>query len=256
MTRIHRLPAASLVAAGLVSMALAVPAAAAEALAPHGPPLGHPRMAEPCARINERLAQLDRKLTAEQVRDIVAGRLAMAGEKTLRVGKVAEKDGVVDVEIVTKDGSPVTTRHVSTKTGLPPDTGKRCEQAQERTHELRAEHPGMGRRPHPGMGAGMGPEMGPPPGLAARMQARAGARDPLHLGVAAARDGHDLNLSAAQAKTLAEAALVMAGNPRLKIGAVKEKDADTVTVDIVTQDNSLVARRALDRHTGHIRRTA
>ena len=31
-------------------------------------------------------------------------------------------------------------------------------------------------------------------------------------------------------------------NPRLKLGEVKEKDADAITVDVVTKDNSLVDR--------------
>jgi hypothetical protein len=40
------------------------------------------------------------------------------------------------------------------------------------------------------------------------------------------------------------------GNPRLKVGDVKEKDADTITADIVTKDNSLVQRFIINRHTG------
>jgi hypothetical protein len=39
-------------------------------------------------------------------------------------------------------------------------------------------------------------------------------------------------------------------NPRLKLGDVKEKDADTITADIVTVDNSLVQRFDVDRNTG------
>jgi len=42
-------------------------------------------------------------------------------------------------------------------------------------------------------------------------------------------------------------------NPRLKVGEVKEKDADTITADIVTLDNSLVQRFIVDRHTGALR---
>ena len=34
----------------------------------------------------------------------------------------------------------------------------------------------------------------------------------------------------------------MMGNPHLKVGAVKEKDADTISVDIVAADNSLVTQ--------------
>jgi hypothetical protein len=42
----------------------------------------------------------------------------------------------------------------------------------------------------------------------------------------------------------------MRGNSRLKVGEVKEKDNDTVTVDIVTKDNSLVQRYQVNRHIG------
>ena len=40
------------------------------------------------------------------------------------------------------------------------------------------------------------------------------------------------------------------GNKRLKVGDVKEKDADTIVADIVTKDNSLVQRFAVNRHNG------
>ncbi len=87
------------------------------------------------------------------------------------------------------------------------------------------------------------------------MGMRRGGGDDLNLGIASNRGpGHDLNLSTAQAKTLVEAGLVKSGNTRLKVGAVKEKDADTITVDIVTTDNSLVTRREIDRRTGRISR--
>jgi hypothetical protein len=33
---------------------------------------------------------------------------------------------------------------------------------------------------------------------------------------------------------------------------VKEKDADTITADVVTKDNSLVDRFIVDRHTGAV----
>ena len=35
---------------------------------------------------------------------------------------------------------------------------------------------------------------------------------------------------------------------------MKEKDADTITADVVTKDNSLVDRFIVDRHTGFVRR--
>jgi hypothetical protein len=60
----------------------------------------------------------------------------------------------------------------------------------------------------------------------------------------------NLNLTTDQVKTRMEGWLNWRGNPRLKVGDVKEKDADTITADIVTKDNSLVQRFIINRHTG------
>ncbi len=65
--------------------------------------------------------------------------------------------------------------------------------------------------------------------------------------------GAALNLTADNAKTYFERWLAWQGNPRLKLGDVKEKDADSVVVDIVTKDNSLVQRFVVSRRTGWIR---
>ena len=59
-----------------------------------------------------------------------------------------------------------------------------------------------------------------------------------------------LNLSTDDVKSRMERWLTWRGNARLKVGEVKEKDADTITADIVTKDNSLVQRFIIDRHTG------
>jgi len=40
------------------------------------------------------------------------------------------------------------------------------------------------------------------------------------------------------------------GNARLKVGEVKVADDDSITVDVVTVDDSLVQRYSVDRHTG------
>ena len=40
------------------------------------------------------------------------------------------------------------------------------------------------------------------------------------------------------------------GKTRLKLGSVKERDANTIVVDIVTLDGSLVQRFEVDRNTG------
>jgi hypothetical protein len=59
-----------------------------------------------------------------------------------------------------------------------------------------------------------------------------------------------LNLSVDDIKNYVESAIAWNGNPNLKVGAVTERDANTVTAEIVTKDNSLVERLAFDRHTG------
>jgi hypothetical protein len=65
--------------------------------------------------------------------------------------------------------------------------------------------------------------------------------------------GGDLKLTTDDVKARFERWLAWHANPRLKIGAIKEKDADTIEVDIVTQDNSLVQRFNVDRRTGFFR---
>lgn len=48
--------------------------------------------------------------------------------------------------------------------------------------------------------------------------------------------------------------LARRGNKRLKLGAVKMINDDTITADIVTVDESLVRRLSVDRHSGRISR--
>ena len=62
--------------------------------------------------------------------------------------------------------------------------------------------------------------------------------------------GRDLNLSADTVKSELERWVTWQGNSRLKVGDVKEKDADTIVAEIVTKDSSLVQRFAVNRHTG------
>lgn len=186
-------------------------------------------------RAAERRPEIDRKLTSDQVRDIVEGRLAMRGNANLKVGRVAAKEeGVVTVDIVTKTGALVTTQEVSTRTGLP----ARLEAA--RNQRAGGDERGRG---HGGMRGGF------------RGGAHAGMRGGMGGRSLAGGAGRDLNLTVDQAKKLAEARLIMAGNPNVKVGAVKEKDADTITVDIVASDNSLVSQHEINRHTGRPNRS-
>lgn len=63
-----------------------------------------------------------------------------------------------------------------------------------------------------------------------------------------------LNLSVQDVKNRFERWLQWRDNPHLKLGAVKEAGPDTITVDIVTQDNSLVQQFEVNRKTGWINR--
>ena len=67
------------------------------------------------------------------------------------------------------------------------------------------------------------------------------------------RGAENLNLNTDDVKNRIERWLTWRGNPRFKVGEVKEKDADTITADIVTKDNSLVQRFIVNRHSGTFR---
>jgi hypothetical protein len=90
----------------------------------------------------------------------------------------------------------------------------------------------------PGMMGGNGPGYGP--GYGPR-------------GAAQGDQNANQNLTTDDVKTRVERWLAWRGNPRLKVGEVKEKDADTIFADVVTKDNSLVQRFIIDRHTGAFR---
>ncbi len=60
----------------------------------------------------------------------------------------------------------------------------------------------------------------------------------------------DMNLNVDQVKNYLQ---TMIRNPNLKVGDVKEKDADTITADVVTkQGNELVQRLDFNRHNGFV----
>jgi hypothetical protein len=63
-----------------------------------------------------------------------------------------------------------------------------------------------------------------------------------------------VNLSTDDVKARMESWLAWRQNSHLKVGDVKEKDADTISADIVTKDNSLVERFIVNRHNGFVRR--
>ena len=62
-----------------------------------------------------------------------------------------------------------------------------------------------------------------------------------------------LDLKTADVQRMLEARLQWSGNPNLKVGKVTEKDANTITAEIVTKDGSLVRGFEVDRHSGFMR---
>ena len=101
--------------------------------------------------------------------------------------------------------------------------------------------PGMmrGNGYGPGMMQGYGPGYGPRGAVQGDQNANQSANQ---------------NLTTDDVKGRMERWLNWRGNARLKVGEVKEKDADSITADIVTKDNSLVERFIVDRHSGFVRR--
>ena len=93
----------------------------------------------------------------------------------------------------------------------------------------------------PGMMQGYGPGYGP------------GMRGGYGPGYGQGAPQGNLNLSTDDVKANLQRWIDAQGNPRIKVGAVKEKDADTIEADIVTKDNSLVQRFTVNRHTGFYR---
>jgi len=210
------------------------------------------RIKDRCENMRERLANIDRDLSADQMQDIIQGRLAQVGEGNLKVGKVTKKDDdTVALEIVTKGGALVSAREFSLKTGLPTNTGANCDQIAERASKAVA---ARGERGADRRGRGMRgdrPRDGRGPDMAGGMPGRMPG-----LGlIGDVGPDRDLNLSKDQARTLAEAALIAVGNPRLKVGEVREKDADTYEVDIVASDKTVIFQREIDRHTGRPKRS-
>ena len=63
----------------------------------------------------------------------------------------------------------------------------------------------------------------------------------------------NLNLTTDNVKSYLERMIASQGNSHIKVGDVKEKDADTIVADVVTKDNSLVQRFVVNRHNGFYR---
>jgi hypothetical protein len=109
----------------------------------------------------------------------------------------------------------------------------------------------MGGGYGPGMMGGYGPGMmgGYGPGW---MMGRGYGMGPGMMGYGPGYYGNqgNLNLTTDQVKKYLEQ---MIRNPNLKVGNVKEKDADTIVAEIVTKDkDALVQRLDFNRHNGFV----
>jgi len=114
--------------------------------------------------------------------------------------------------------------------------------------------PGYGMGPGmmgPGYGYGMGPGMmGPGYGMGPGMMAPGYGRGPGYGMWGGPRE--DLKVDDVRANL--ERWLSWQGNPRLKLGSVKEDGKDAIVAEIVTKDGSVVDRLRIDRSTGAMRR--
>jgi hypothetical protein len=108
---------------------------------------------------------------------------------------------------------------------------------------------GRGAWMGPGMMGGYGYGMGP--WMMSPMAGFAYGRSPGMIGLSWYGSPSALNLSVQDVRSYFEGWLAWQGNPRVKLGPVSEKDADTITVDILTTDkDGLVERFTVNRHTG------
>ncbi len=116
---------------------------------------------------------------------------------------------------------------------------------------------GAQQKPGYGPGAGMGTGMmGGPAMMHGMMHGAGGPGYGMGAGFApctqnAALTGEDLEVDDVKARM--ERWLAVQGNDRLKLGAIEAVDDDTITVEIVTVDGSLVQKLAVDRHNGWTR---
>lgn len=108
---------------------------------------------------------------------------------------------------------------------------------------------GYGGGPGYGPGYGMMGGYGPGPGYGRGMMGGYGGGYGPGMMYGGGAQG-DMNLTIDQVKNYLQQ---MVRNPNLKVGDVKQKDADTIVAEIVTkQGNSLVQRLDFNRHNGFV----
>lgn len=109
---------------------------------------------------------------------------------------------------------------------------------------------GMHHRMHPGVQPGMHSGMQPGCGMMMGPAAGGGVGPGMIYGWP---DGQGQKVSIEEARGWLERRLARHGNPRLKLGEVREADDGTLVAEIVTRDGSLVQKLAIDRRSGSLR---
>jgi len=121
---------------------------------------------------------------------------------------------------------------------------------------MRGTAEGLARGLVEGMAAvhGMEPEIGPPEGMGPRGMRQPGMMRGRGMGPALLYGPPAEGITVERARAMLEGVLAWHGNPRLKLGTVEEQNDDTIVAEILTVDDSLVQRLAIDRATGTFRR--
>jgi hypothetical protein len=101
---------------------------------------------------------------------------------------------------------------------------------------------------------GMEPEIGPSEGMGPRGMRHPSMMRGHGLGPALLYGPPAEGITVERARAMLEGVLAWHGNPRLKLGRVEEQNEDTIVAEILTIDDSLVQRLAIDRATGRFRR--
>jgi hypothetical protein len=101
---------------------------------------------------------------------------------------------------------------------------------------------------------GMEPEIGPSMGMGSRGIRQHGMMPSRGVGPALLYGPPADGITVERTRAMLQGALAWHGNPRLKLGRVEEQNEDTIVAEILTVDDSLVQRLAIDRSTGAMRR--
>jgi hypothetical protein len=121
---------------------------------------------------------------------------------------------------------------------------------------MRGTAEGLARGLVEGMAAvhGMEPEIGPPEGTGPQGMRQHGMMRSRGMGPALLYGPPAEAITVERARAMLEGVLAWHGNPRLKLGTVEEQNEDTIVAEILTVDDSLVQRLAINRATRTFRR--